>query len=55
MTFHALGCLTQAELCFQFSDPDFQGSSIFFDVCGGEARSDILGAIPIVGNHLNEE
>ena len=45
----------RGELGFQLGDAGFQRRGILFHLRGGEARGDVLRAVPVVGNDLDEE
>jgi hypothetical protein len=44
-----------SESGFQLGDAGFQRRRILFHLGGGEARGDVLRAVPVVGNDLDEE
>jgi hypothetical protein len=43
------------ELGFQLGNADFQRGGKLFRLGGGEARGDVLRAVPIIGNDLDAE
>ena len=47
--------VARGELRFQLGDAGFQRRGILFHLSGGEARGDVLWAIPVVGYDLDEE
>ena len=50
-----IDALLSGELGFQLGDASLQGSGILFDLGGRVTRGDVLRAVPIVGNDLDEE
>src|SRR5208283_2483505 len=50
-----LAAVARGELGFQLRDAGFQRRGIGFDLDGSEARGDVLRAVPVVGNDLDQE